>query len=133
MKDRKLWLTSASQSPIRGRQTAARHRGSWRIPVPPIVMFLCAPAFMLAYEFLKESWAPQLTKWESHVVTIVVSSIIATVLSCFVMRRMRDSEAKYRNLFESSRDAMMTVEPPSWKFTAGNPAMQEMFRLKNAR
>jgi PAS domain S-box-containing protein len=48
-------------------------------------------------------------------------------------RQKYEAERKYRNLFESSRDAMMTVEPPSWKFSAGNPAMLEMFRLKNAR
>ena len=31
-------------------------------------------------------------------------------------------------LFISSRDAIMTLEPPSWRFTAGNPATVEMFR-----
>ena len=44
-----------------------------------------------------------------------------------------ESEHKYHNIFQSSRDAMMIVEPPSWKFTDGNPAMVEMFRLKNAQ
>ena len=48
-------------------------------------------------------------------------------------REKYEAEHKYRNLFESSRDALMTLEPPSWKFTAGNPATVEMFRLKNAR
>jgi PAS domain S-box-containing protein len=40
------------------------------------------------------------------------------------------SEARFRRLFESSRDAIMTVEPPSWKFTSGNPAAVTMFRAK---
>ncbi len=48
-------------------------------------------------------------------------------------RQKYEVEHKYRNLFESSRDALMTIEPPSWKFSAGNPAMLEMFRLKNSR
>ncbi len=48
-------------------------------------------------------------------------------------RKNYEAEHKYRGLFESSRDAMMTVEPPSWKVTAGNPAMLEMFRLRSAR
>ena len=47
-------------------------------------------------------------------------------------RQKYEGERKYRNLFESSRDALMIIEPPSWKFTVGNPAMLEMFRLKNA-
>lgn len=37
------------------------------------------------------------------------------------------SEDKYRNLFETSRDALMTLEPPSWAFTSGNPATLAMF------
>jgi PAS domain S-box-containing protein len=44
-----------------------------------------------------------------------------------------EAERKYRNLFESARDPLITIEPPSWKFTAGNLAAVKMFRLKNAR
>ena len=44
---------------------------------------------------------------------------------------LRKSEDKYRSLFVSSRDAIMTLEPPSWKFTSGNPATVKMFRMKN--
>ena len=38
---------------------------------------------------------------------------------------------KYRHLYEKSRDAIMILEPPSWKFTAGNPAAIKMFKVKN--
>ena len=38
------------------------------------------------------------------------------------------SEERFRLLFESSRDAIMTLEPPSWRFTSGNPATVRMFR-----
>ena len=44
---------------------------------------------------------------------------------------LREREKKYRGLFESSRDAIMTMEPPSWKFTSGNPAAVKMFGVKN--
>jgi PAS domain S-box-containing protein len=44
---------------------------------------------------------------------------------------LRQSEEKFRILFESSRDALMTLGPPSWAFTSGNPAMVEMFRAKS--
>ncbi|MFH0878968.1 MAG: PAS domain S-box protein, partial [Lentisphaerota bacterium] len=44
---------------------------------------------------------------------------------------LRESEEKFRSLFESSRDALMTLEPPSWAFTSGNPAAVEMFRAKS--
>jgi PAS domain S-box-containing protein/putative nucleotidyltransferase with HDIG domain len=37
------------------------------------------------------------------------------------------SEEKHRILFESSNDAIMTLAPPSWSFTTGNPATVRMF------
>lgn len=43
----------------------------------------------------------------------------------------RDREERYRVLFEGSRDAIMTLEPPSWSFTSGNPACIEMFGAKD--
>jgi len=42
---------------------------------------------------------------------------------------LRISEERYRALFRSSRDAVMTLEPPSWNFTSGNPATLEMFGI----
>jgi len=46
---------------------------------------------------------------------------------------LRESEERYRILFESSRDAIMTLAPPTWLFTSGNPATIELFckRQKN--
>ena len=40
---------------------------------------------------------------------------------------LRESEQRFRTLFESSRDAIMTLAPPSWKFTSCNQATVEMF------
>ncbi len=45
--------------------------------------------------------------------------------------KLRESEERYRNLFEKSSDAIMTLEPPSWHFTSGNPAALEMFGVKD--
>jgi PAS domain S-box-containing protein len=44
---------------------------------------------------------------------------------------LRENEEKYRNIFESSRDAFMILAPPTWRFTAANPATVEMFGAKN--
>jgi len=44
---------------------------------------------------------------------------------------LQESEQRYRTLFESSRDPIMTLAPPSWKFTAGNAAAVEMFGAKD--
>ncbi|WP_052063663.1 EAL domain-containing protein [Nitrincola sp. A-D6] len=43
---------------------------------------------------------------------------------------LRDSEERYRVIFEQSRDAMMIIAPPDWTFRAGNPAMVELFGAK---
>jgi histidine kinase len=40
---------------------------------------------------------------------------------------LKASEEKYRILFTSSGDALMTIEPPSWRFTSGNPVTVKMF------
>lgn len=40
---------------------------------------------------------------------------------------LRENETKYRELFESSRDAIMLLSPPNWKFSACNPATVALF------
>ncbi len=40
---------------------------------------------------------------------------------------LRTSELRHRLLFESSRDALMTLAPPSWKYTAANQAAVKLF------
>ncbi|MFH1868436.1 MAG: PAS domain S-box protein [Candidatus Omnitrophota bacterium] len=40
---------------------------------------------------------------------------------------LKKTEVGYRTLFESSRDAIMTLAPPDWKFTSGNTATLKMF------
>jgi PAS domain S-box-containing protein len=40
---------------------------------------------------------------------------------------LRKSEERYRLLFESSRDALMTIAPPTWKFTRANQAALRLF------
>jgi PAS domain S-box-containing protein len=44
---------------------------------------------------------------------------------------LQESEVRFRCLFESARDAIMTLEPPSWRFTSGNPATVQMFGARN--
>ena len=44
---------------------------------------------------------------------------------------LRESEQKYRGIFESSFDAITWTEPPLWKFTSANPAAVKMFGAKD--
>ena len=48
-----------------------------------------------------------------------------------IEKSLRESQDRYRSLFVSSRDAIMIIEPPDWRFTSANPATLEMFRAKN--
>lgn len=43
----------------------------------------------------------------------------------------KKAEKKVQDLFENSRDALMTLEPPSWRFTSGNPATIRMFGVQD--
>jgi len=43
----------------------------------------------------------------------------------------RESEERFRTLFESSQDALMILALPSWKFTFGNKAAVEIFGTKD--
>jgi PAS domain S-box-containing protein len=44
---------------------------------------------------------------------------------------LQESEEKYRRLFQGSQDAIMILEAPAWRFTAGNPAAVKMLGAKN--
>ncbi|MDO8524540.1 MAG: PAS domain S-box protein [bacterium] len=47
------------------------------------------------------------------------------------MSKELTNDDKYKALFMASRDAVMTLEPPSWRFTSGNPATIKMFKAKD--
>ncbi|WP_168926766.1 EAL domain-containing protein [Nitrincola schmidtii] len=48
-------------------------------------------------------------------------------------RSLRQSEERYRSLFEQSRDALMIISPPDWTFIDGNRAMVELFGAENLK
>jgi len=48
-----------------------------------------------------------------------------------VKEALRESEEKHRVLYVSSRDAIMTLEPPNWRFTGGNPATIRLFGARS--
>lgn len=48
-----------------------------------------------------------------------------------ILKELNVSETKFRSLFEKSRDALMVMNPPSWKFTSVNKAAVEMFGAKS--
>ncbi|MCX6666578.1 MAG: PAS domain S-box protein, partial [Euryarchaeota archaeon] len=63
------------------------------------------------------------------------SSLLHEMWNCIERKQagdaLNESEERHRVLFESSQDALMTIEPPSWNFTSGNPATLELFKAKS--
>lgn len=41
------------------------------------------------------------------------------------------SEDSYKDIFMANRDAIMTLRPPFWRFSSGNPAAIKMFKAKD--
>ncbi len=74
----------------------------------------------------------------STVLTLAVILACGTLL-LFIWRQQRmqealalhESEERFRVMYESSQDAIMTLEPPDWNFTAGNPATIALFVAKD--
>lgn len=57
---------------------------------------------------------------------------ITSVESTYRMNaELQHREEKYRTLYESSRDAIMTLAPPEWSFTSCNPATVDLFRVRD--
>ncbi len=70
--------------------------------------------------------------WELGHFALWLAGLSGVLLAYKSLRRAEEditaNEHKYRALFEASRDALMTLEPPSWTFTSGNAATLAMFR-----
>ncbi|MCX6814352.1 MAG: PAS domain S-box protein [Candidatus Aenigmarchaeota archaeon] len=50
-----------------------------------------------------------------------------------VEEELKESEERHRILYESSWDAIMTLAPPSWLFTSGNPATVKLFGARSEK
>lgn len=75
-------------------------------------------------------YAPLETKGEIYGFSALVVDI--TEKKKHEEERIRANEM-YRRLFVTSKDAIMTSEPPSWKFTTGNNTILDMFKVKDMK
>jgi PAS domain S-box-containing protein len=60
----------------------------------------------------------------------ISSNVAMAVQESILSKQLQESEEKYHGLFEKSRDALMTLEPPSWKFTSCNSATLKLFNVE---
>ena len=69
---------------------------------------------------------------EDQVLLMGLAGQIATAIqSTQVERALREREERFRALFDTAQDAIMTLAPPSWQFTSANPAAVKMFQAEN--
>lgn len=102
---------------------------------------------MTLYESVKQILMPDISIWGSHTITIVFTTLLATVVSYFVLKQfhrnyqdrlseighrraaqeaLKSSEEKYRLLFEQSRDAIV-IATSEGRFIDVNPAYERLF------
>ena len=80
-------------------------------------------------------------EYEDYAVPIIEENKLAKTLIIsrditekkIVEEKKKESEEKYRILFNSSSDAIMILEPPSWKFTSGNLAAIKLYKAKDEK
>ena len=72
---------------------------------------------MFIYELCKELWAPDLTKWQSHLLTMVVTAALSAAAAYFasvrrgrIMRSVIESEQRYRTIIRTAMDGFMLLD-----------------------
>ena len=107
-----------------------------------------SPWFIVVKMDTSEAFGPMRARlWEIVVIGAVLLLGTGAVLGFFWRRQnirlhreryrtseaLDESEERFRRMTESSREAIMTLEPPSWEFTSGNTATVDMFRAKDVQ
>jgi PAS domain S-box-containing protein len=110
----------------------------WSMEICPTVPFICVSGTIgeeTAVELLKQGAVDYVLKDRLARLPSAIHRALGEVKEKEDRREaetaLSESEEKFRRLFESSQDAIMIMEPPSWKFTSGNPAAVKMFGAKN--
>ncbi len=65
--------------------------------------------------------------------TAALASVIDITNEKLYNTEIQESQVRYKSLFDSSQDAIMTIEPPTWKFTSGNNSALRIFGIKTEK
>lgn len=108
----------------------------------PLIFFVLVIASIFFVEFILmffiEVFLEVTYLVEALIDSIMLSAVISPILYFFSFRILnreiesrQEIDKKYESLFELSPDAILTLYPPDWKFTDGNPAALKMFGLRD--
>ncbi len=71
---------------------------------------------------------------DAFILSLVLSPVLYFFAFRFLVKEIKSNEdlgTRYKYLFQFSQDAIMTLSPPDWKFTDGNPATLKIYGLKS--
>jgi PAS domain S-box-containing protein len=91
---------------------------------------LAAVAFLTLFELAKELLLPSITLWQSHLIMILVSGVIASLASLFVFNKFGVVAESYRKLVEQSPDAVLVHR--QGKILFANTACVSLFGATSA-
>ena len=95
-------------------------------------VFCTTLVVMANFEIAKQAFDPGISLWESHIATIIFTSVIAVIIAFFPLRamqeghrkaaeelerrksaeeRLKHSEAQYRSFVDSTENSIYTVDP----------------------
>lgn len=87
--------------------------GAKKLIKPVLRVTIAMLALMTAFETTKQLVAPRITIWQSHTVTIIFSTIIATAAAYFVLRNREEANARLyaaqRNIADTLQEALLTM------------------------
>ena len=75
--------------------------------------------------------SPPFVEQDREIGAILASYGCETLRAIRATESMRSSEERHRTLFESARDAIITLTPPSWTLSSCNPATLALFGVDN--
>jgi len=95
---------------MQGAATTRRLRATTGTPALVVGSAALVVAVVMAiFELAKEVAAPGLSKWESHVVTVAMTTLLSTVVAVFVVRQQRRAAAALRRNEEDLRTTLQSI------------------------
>ncbi len=77
------------------------------------LIFMGMFSLISVFELVQQVLEPALTLWGSRFITIMVASTCAVFIAFFPLRALRDTEAKFKAIYEDSHDAILLLNENS--------------------